>query len=250
MGEITLELRVDPEILADTVWAEMPAAVLAQVLDGASVRAVPARGTIFGLSDPEPRAGILLSGTARTFLAATDGRQLTVRYKRRGALIGCRSSLLGGHMPVAVHAVTGVEILDLDTPRFLHLAQTEVSLSVALLAELGRRLEDVHATAADGAFGTIRERVARHLLVLTEDRAGDGRRITNITQQDLADGVGTMREVVARALREFREEGLISTSAGRIEVLDAPRLAASLGTWQVTASGPGRDRSRALAPSE
>ncbi len=240
MAENTSDQRADARILANTVWAGLPGSVLERALHGASVRAVPARGTIFGLADPEPRAGILLSGTARAFLAAADGRQLTVRYARRGAFIGRRSDLLGGHVPVAIHAITDVEILDLDAPRFMHLAQTEVSVSVALLTELGRRLEDVHATVADGAFGTIRERVARHLLALTEDRDAEGRRIASVTQQDLADGVGTMREVAARALREFRREGLISTSAGRIEILDADRLAASLGAWQVAASGRGQ----------
>jgi PAS domain S-box-containing protein len=241
MTQDTLDARVDARVLADTLWAELPHAVLRQVLHGASVRAVPARGTIFGIGEPGPRAGILLFGTARGFLAAADGRQLTVRYSRRGAFIGRRSYLLGGHAPVATHAVTDVEILDLEAPRFLQLAKTEVAVSVALLAELSRRLEDVHATVADGAFGSIRERVARHLLALTDDREPDGRRVARITQQELADGVGTMREVVARALGGFRKEGLIATSAGQIEILDATSLAASLGAWQVAASGLGPD---------
>src|SRR5215212_955299 len=228
---------VDARVLAKTIWADLPERVLEDVLRGAFVRGVPARGTIYGLSDPSPRAGILLRGTARAFLAAVDGRHLTVRYARRGALIGRRSELLGGHTPVAIHAVTDVEMLDLDASRFVGLLETEAAVARTVLSELSRRLEDVYATVADAAFGTVRERVARHLLALTEERGPDGRRITAITQQALADGVGTLREVVARALREFREEGLIATEHGRIEVLDAFRLAASLGQWQVVARG-------------
>ena len=135
-----------PAILAETPWAELPEATLERLLPGARVRHVPARGAIFRLGDPEPRAGILLAGTARAFLAAADGRQLTVRYVRRGALLARRSTLLGGHTPVAIHALTAVTLLDLHAPRFLRLVETEPQVARVVLAELSRRLEDVHAT--------------------------------------------------------------------------------------------------------
>ena len=46
-----------------------------------------------------------------------------------------------------------------------------------------------------------------------------------IGQQDLADAVGTVREVVVRALRELREAGVLRTGRGAIVVLDPERLA-------------------------
>jgi PAS domain S-box-containing protein len=50
-----------------------------------------------------------------------------------------------------------------------------------------------------------------------------------------------MREVAARALRELRDEHVIATAPGSIEILDPARLAASLGAWQVVAGGRGRE---------
>ena len=50
-----------------------------------------------------------------------------------------------------------------------------------------------------------------------------------VTQQALADGVGTVREVVARILRDFREEGIVDTTPGHIRILDPARLAAIVG---------------------
>jgi PAS domain S-box-containing protein len=56
--------------------------------------------------------------------------------------------------------------------------------------------------------------------------------VITMTQQRLADCVGTVREVVARTLREFRAEGLVVTAGGRVEVLDAGRLArVAAGRW-------------------
>ncbi len=237
MRETTNDAGVDARILADTRWTDLPEPILEQLLRGSHVRRVGARGAIFGLGDAAPRAGVLLAGTARAFLAAADGRQLTVRYARRGVLIARRSYLLGGHSPVAIHAVSDVELLELDAWAFLRLVETDPNVARVVLAELSRRLEDVYATVADSAFGTVREKVARHLLALSGDGRLGERRIAPITQQELADGVGTLREVAARALRDLRREGIIATSPGSIEILDAARLAASLGAWQVAAAG-------------
>ena len=241
MSSTTLAARDAATILADTFWMELPDSILKRLLQGARRRHVGARSPIFGLGDPEPRAGILLGGTARAFLAAADGRQLTVRYARRGALLTRRSYLLGGHSPVAIHAVTDVELLELDARPFLRMVETEAPVARAVLAELSRRLEDVYATVADSAFGTVREKVARHLLALTADGAPGERRIAPITQQELADGVGTMREVAARALRELRREGIVATTQGAIEIIDVARLAGSLGAWQIAAAGLERE---------
>jgi PAS domain S-box-containing protein len=242
MRDSSFDPGPDAQILADTRWTDLPDPVLARVLARSQVRRVQARGAIFGLGDHEARAAILLAGTARSFLAAADGRQLTVRYTRRGALLARRSYLLGGHSPVAIHAVTDVELLELDADAFLRQVETDPSVARVVLAELSRRLEDVYATVADSAFGTVREKVARHLLALTDDARSGERRIARDTQQELADGIGTMREVAARALRDLRREGIVATASGSIEILDAGRLAASLGAWQLAAAGLERDR--------
>ncbi len=241
MSETTLDTGPDARILENTFWIDLPDALLQGMLRGSRVRTIAARGAVFGLGGSEPRAGILLRGTARSFLAAADGRQLTVRYARRGALIARRSYLLGGHSPVAIHAVTDVELLELDARAFLHLVETDPAMARAVLAELSRRLEDVYATVADSAFGTVREKVARHLLALSGDGVDGERRIAPITQQELADAVGTMREVAARVLRDLRREGVVATAPREIEILDPARLAGSLGTWQVAAAGLDQD---------
>jgi CRP/FNR family transcriptional regulator, cyclic AMP receptor protein len=48
--------------------------------------------------------------------------------------------------------------------------------------------------------------------------------VVAISQQGLADAVGTVREVVVRALRELRTAGLVRTERDRIVLLDPERL--------------------------
>jgi CRP/FNR family transcriptional regulator len=75
------------------------------------------------------------------------------------------------------------------------------------------------------SFGSMRQRVVRHLLDLAaSDQRGEMPMVARLSQQALADAVGCLREVVVRLLRELREEGLIRTGRDEIELLEPDRL--------------------------
>ena len=48
--------------------------------------------------------------------------------------------------------------------------------------------------------------------------------MTEVSQQELADAIGSVREVVSRALRGLRAAGIVATSKDRVEILDPIRL--------------------------
>jgi CRP/FNR family transcriptional regulator len=206
-------------------------AVMASVLVGARRFQVAAGALVFPPGDPEPHVAMVLMGIARSFVTAADGRQLTVRYARRGALIGKRFNEVGAHAPLGVQTITDCTILEFDRELFLRVAAQEISLANALVAELNRRLDDVYATVGDSAFGSMRQRVIRHLLALVDHGAPDGVGRVRISQQQLADSVGSSREVVARVLAELRREGLLRTGPREIELLNVGALVPLLSDW-------------------
>ena len=69
------------------------------------------------------------------------------------------------------------------------------------------------------AFRPVRARVAYHLLQLSS-----GQTNAAIHQADLAAAVGSVREVVARALGELRANGLVSMDPSGVTVVDPTRL--------------------------
>jgi CRP/FNR family transcriptional regulator len=79
----------------------------------------------------------------------------------------------------------------------------------------------------------MRQRVARHLLDLAAQREpgrDDGTEIVvAVSQRELADAAGTVREVVVRVLRDLRQEGAIRTERDRIVILEPARLVPGLG---------------------
>jgi glyoxylase-like metal-dependent hydrolase (beta-lactamase superfamily II) len=74
-------------------------------------------------------------------------------------------------------------------------------------------------------FGSVRQRVAAHLLDLASDRQRPGGRlVARVSQQELADAAGSVREVVARALRDLRVAEIVATAADSVVILDPARL--------------------------
>ncbi len=188
--------------------------------------------TIFPPGANWTRTGMIVDGIARAYLGAADGRQMTVRYIRPGGTIGNVYPIAGDRAPLGIAAVTDCRVLEFDAKLMLRIIESDPAASLVVMSVLSQRLEDLYATLASSTFGSMRERVAGHLLDLAHPDPASGRVIVRITQQKLADSVGTVREVVARILHAFRDEGLVATTAGSIEILDVGRVAAQVGRWQ------------------
>lgn len=207
----------------------LPSATRSRLLDVSKTVRVPAGGAVFGTS--EPHLGLVLEGTARSYLSAAAGRQLTVRYVRRGTMIGTWAPIDHGELVIANEAVTNCTILEFDAETVAGLIRSDAETASIFVEYLSQRLQATYETLAANAFGTTRHRLARHLLELTEEDPDDHRLFAAITQQQLADGIGTAREVVARALGQLRADGLIRTRPREIEVLNAGGLASIVGHW-------------------
>jgi CRP/FNR family transcriptional regulator, cyclic AMP receptor protein len=107
----------------------------------------------------------------------------------------------------------------------MNLARGDLAVASALIDELATGYGRTTQIAALHAFGSIRHKVAYDLL----DRASQGQLASGqlearVTQQDIADGVGSVRQVVSRAVSELRRGGLIGSTPRRIRILDPEGL--------------------------
>ena len=85
-----------------------------------------------------------------------------------------------------------------------------------------------------GSLGNISERLAFDLLErASRSRLYLGRLDARATHQDLADSIGSSREVVGRALKELRAAGIVETTPGLTRVLDPIRLANIVRTYLI-----------------
>lgn len=206
----------------------LPPDVIGQLTsDAIRIRTV-AGSTTHREGESTPHLEIVVSGLARVHVTAPDGRTMTIRYCRAGALIGVVSLYaVPFFLPASIQALTDVDLLSLRASTVRRAAGTDVRVARALLEELSERVLSFMSEIPGNAFGSVRQRVARHLLDLASDRQRGSELVASIGQQELADAVGTVREVVVRALREFREEGIIRTERRGIVLLQPERLSAA-----------------------
>jgi CRP/FNR family transcriptional regulator len=192
---------------------------------------LPAGGAIYR-ADEDPRCALIIAGLVRVVVSAPDGRTLTIRYARAGELLGV-PTLIGGPAPVSVELVTATRLLLLNSRALRHLGQTEPALAWLLAREVTQRLYDTIDAVADRAFGSLRQRVARHLLDLATPQP-DGGLVAPVTQQQLAEAVGSARPAVAKVVAELRALGLVATAAPGIAIRNAEGLHAETWARQVS----------------
>jgi CRP/FNR family transcriptional regulator, cyclic AMP receptor protein len=177
-----------------------------------------------------PHLELVVSGLVRIYLAGPDGRTLTVRYCRVGALMGAVSLFTPGYiMPGSMQALIDTRLLVFRPGAVAALAATDHDVSRAFLLELGDRVVSFVAEIQDRAFATVRQRIARHLLDLASQHQRGPDLVAPISQQDLADAAGTVREMVVRVLRQLRAEGTVKTGRHGIVILAPDRLLAETG---------------------
>lgn len=206
---------------------ELPASALTTLLERARRRLVPAGRTLHNVGDSERHVELVVRGLVRVHARAPDGRTLTVRYCRTGALMGVMSLYADPFvMPATTQALTETDLLTMDPGALRRLADRDARVATVLLVELSERAAAFAAEIGGSAFATVRQRIARHLLDLAAPHRSGPQLVAVVTQDGLASAVGTAREVVVRALREMRGDGLVETRRGSITVLEPERLLA------------------------
>jgi len=182
------------------------------------------RGAVFYREGSTPRCFLVRAGLIRVYMESAEGRQVTVRHARPNELLGV-ATVVAGPAPVAAQALVDSRLLAFDPASLAEEGHRDPRVAWAIAEELGRRLYVSLDHLAVNAFGSVRDRLARHRL----DAASPGKQghpTVEVTQQELADAIGSAREVVARVGRAFRTERLVRTRPGGVVLLAPEALAA------------------------
>jgi CRP/FNR family cyclic AMP-dependent transcriptional regulator len=165
---------------------------------------------------------ILKKGSVQLYRIAPDGKRLVIGALRSGAVFG-EMGLIGQGMydsfaeasedcTLCVMSRSDVEMLVASKPAF----------AIGLLELMGQRLQDIESTLERFAFRSVASRLASLLLSLRDDND----EICGLSQQNLAERIGTHRETATRALNDFRADGIVEIGRERVRVIDAARLQA------------------------
>jgi CRP/FNR family transcriptional regulator len=172
-------------------------------------------------------AYFVVHGRLRVYSVAADGSEATLYFIAPGeTCVFALNSLFNDLLyPAWVEAESATTVALIPGPVFRELFASEPSIrdvTVRALSTLVFRLmaglEEVHAYRLD-------QRLANLLLV----HASTGGEL-RMTQQQMADHLGTTREVVARLMGQFAAAGQVGIGRGRVSILDPAGLAARIET--------------------
>jgi CRP/FNR family cyclic AMP-dependent transcriptional regulator len=215
--------------IAASSLGSLPEDVIAELMAGAKRLPIPARSTIHHEGGDSPHLELVVAGLVRVQVTAADGRTMTVRYARPGALLGVATLYAPIARPFDIQALSDSDLLRFRPTMVRGLADRDPRVAQALLTETSQRVMSFVAEFSGHAFANVRQRTARHLLDLASDHQRPDVLLAPISQQELADAVGTAREVIVRVLRELREEGVVQTGRDGIVIRDPDRLS-SIGS--------------------
>ena len=165
---------------------------------------------------------IILSGRVR-ILGSRSGRHRVIHSEGPGATLGEVPLFAGGAYPASAVASEDVECLVIDRSALESAIRIHPELAFLLLERMARRVRHLLERLSSQTADSVAARLARFML--EQPQRSDGRIVLMGTQAQLAEEVGTVREVVVRLLRGLADEGIVErVGRGRYAVLDRVRL--------------------------
>jgi len=180
------------------------------------------RGEVILLEgDVPPAVYFIVHGQVRIYCLSMEGREQVLRRLGPGESFNVVPVLDGGPSPANVMAWTDVTAYAIECGHFLQIVRQHPAVAMALLADFAARLRDMTALVKDLSLRTVGARLAKLLLAQATKKDAAPRRMT---QQEMAAQLGTVREVVGRALAQLAREGLIRMERHRIVIVDRSGL--------------------------
>jgi CRP-like cAMP-binding protein len=170
---------------------------------------------------------VIMEGAVAIRQLSPRGREQVLHAEGPGATLGEGPLFDGGGYLASAVALEPTRVLVLPRAELLALCRRHPPVALSLLESMARRLRHFAGLVGDLALRSVQERLARHI----DAAAASGRATAagieldlGLTQEELAARLGTVRELVARALADLERTGVIARRRRRIVVRDRARL--------------------------
>ncbi len=213
------------ELRALPLWSEVDAEALDALRDAGRVRVYARGDVLWVVGSKAARLFVVLEGEVK-LVRSTGGRPHVIHRGSAGATLGEVPLLAGGGYPATAIAARRTRCLVVPGGELRALIARYPDLASFLLRHLARRVRFLVQRLDQRTGADVRTRVGDYLL----DRAEASRAqwfSLGLTQGELAEELGTAREVIVRTLRAFREAGALESDGNaRYRILDRARLGA------------------------
>jgi CRP/FNR family transcriptional regulator len=185
---------------------------------------------ILSPDDPPDRIHIIKQGRVRLYRTTPDGKQLTLDIHEKGTILGDMAMLGQDRVPEAyAEAIDDGVICTISPDELRSLIERYPIIGINIIRHLSGRLQAAERELEAMAYQRVDQRLARRLIDLAARFGVETERGTliraRLTQQELAELVGTTRETLAHTLSDLRRRGILDTERHQVVIRDAERLA-------------------------
>jgi CRP/FNR family transcriptional regulator len=194
-----------------------------QLLAHRTVRKLFGAGELL-FSEGEPCSGlnIISRGKVRIFKTSVNGREQVLAIEQPGGSVAELPVFDGGPYPASAIAIEDAEIAFISRRDFQAYCLEHPEVSLKVLAVVGARLRHLVGIIEELSFTTIRQRLVSTLLRLAQSEGKKTARgvefLLPASHQELANQLGTVRELISRNLTRLQAEGLLEVDARQIVV--------------------------------
>ncbi len=204
-----------------------------QLLATRTVRKLFSAGEwLFAEGEPCNGLHIVVRGKVRIFKTSVNGREQVLAVEGPGGSVAELPVFDGGPYPASVVALEETEIAFISRRDFQAFCIEHPEVALKVLAVVGARLRRLVGIIEELSFTTIRQRLASTLLKLAQTEGKKTARGVEFrlpgSHQELANQLGTVRELISRNLMRLQAEGLLEVDARDVVVKDMDGLAAVL----------------------
>jgi len=194
-----------------------PAVFLAQAGLGRRVVQVKPKRPFFSQGDPADCVFYLQSGRAKLTVISKEGKEATIALLAAGDFVG-EESMAGtpGLRMATATAIAPCTALKIERAEMVRVMHEEHTFSDLFLKFLLERCMRAQADLVDQLFNSSEKRLARILLLMAEfGQPGEPETlIPKVSQETLAEMIGTTRSRVSFFMNRFRKLGFIDYNGG------------------------------------
>ena len=182
----------------------------------------PRGNVIHDRGDADDAVHMVVRGKVKIVMTSEDGRDVAIDLLRPGDMFGLVAAMSDGTHPA--HAITATEarLVKFRANSFLEWVEGH-GLMGLVWRQLSERVRQAYARIAEHALMGVKERLLYTLLEIAEHEGspadeGDDIVFTRPTHRELAQRVGSSREVVTRVLKELLDSELLEAEGRVIRV--------------------------------
>lgn len=181
---------------------------------------IPGGTRIFSEHQPCQGFPLLMEGSIKVLKAAPSGREILLYRIRPGESCIVTSSCLLGHTSYTAQgfAESDLNLFMLPPPVFHQLVTQSTPFRDFVFNLFADRISELMQLVEEVAFARLDQRLAKLLIAKEQE-------ILYVTHQQLAEELGSVREIVSRLLKGLAAQGLVGMGREQITLLDRDKLA-------------------------